>query len=108
MLVVRQQELLVNDYGKWKRDIEAISEFSICQSWTPKIGDKVRLSSIGKAGEIISFSDDGMQLTVLCGVFRSTVNLTEVESLDGQKAEINTSCESKNFASKKEFFLSTY
>ncbi len=57
------------------------------QSWTPKIGDKVRLSSIGKAGEIISFSDDGMQLTVLCGVFRSTVNLTEVESLDGQKVE---------------------
>ena len=24
-------------------------------SWTPKIGEKVRLSSIGKAGEIISF-----------------------------------------------------
>ena len=37
--------------------------------WVPKIGDRVRLSSIGKAGEIISFSDDGMQLTVLCGVF---------------------------------------
>jgi len=43
------------------------------------------LSSIGKAGEIIAFSDDGMQLTVLCGVFRSTVSLSEVESLDGQK-----------------------
>ena len=48
------------------------------------------MSSIGKAGEIISFSDDGMQLTVLCGVFRSTVSLSAVESLDGQKAEINT------------------
>ena len=74
------------------------------QSWTPKIGEKVRLSSIGKAGEIISFSEDGMQLTVLCGVFRSTVNLTEVESLDGKKAminsviRVNTSQVRKNFS----------
>ncbi len=73
-------------------------------NWIPKIGEKVRLSSIGKAGEIISFSDDGMQLTVLCGVFRSTVDLSDIESLDGQKASlktvinVNTSKVRKNFS----------
>ena len=73
--------------------------------WVPKIGDKVRLSSIGKAGEIISFSDDGMQLTVLCGVFRSTVRLSDVESLDGQKAEINTTVKVKTSQGRKNFSL---
>ncbi len=74
------------------------------QLWKPIIGEKVRLTSIGKAGEIISFSDDGMQLTVLCGVFRSTVDLTEVESLDGKKVQvsqvvkINSSQIKKNFS----------
>ena len=74
-------------------------------SWTPRIGEIVRLSSIGKAGEIISFSDDGMQLTVLCGVFRSKVSLTEVESLDGQKAEINTLVKVKTSQVRKNFSL---
>ena len=44
-----------------------------------------------------------MQLTVLCGVFRSTVSLSSVESLDGQKAEestvkVKTSQVRKNFS----------
>jgi len=73
--------------------------------WVPKIGDQVRLSSIGKAGEIISFSEDGMQLTVLCGVFRSKVSLTEVESLDGQKPEINLSVQVKTLQARKNLSL---
>ncbi len=75
------------------------------QGWAPKVGDKVRLSSIGKAGEIISFSDDGMQVTVLCGVFRSTVNLTEVESLDGQKVELDKVVQVKTSQVRKNFSL---
>ncbi len=55
------------------------------QSWLPKKGDRVRVSAIGKSGEVIEVSEDGSQLTVLCGVFRSTVDLNAVESLDGQK-----------------------
>ncbi len=80
-------------------------QFQHTKSWSPKIGDKVRISSIGKAGEIISFSDDGMQLTVLCGVFRSTVNLTEVESLDGQRAELNQVFRVNTSQAKKNFSL---
>ena len=55
------------------------------ESWLPKKGDRVRLSTLGKAGEVVDVSDDGLQLTVLCGMFRSIVDLSSVESLDGLK-----------------------
>ncbi|WP_320666460.1 endonuclease MutS2 [Prochlorococcus sp. MIT 1307] len=55
------------------------------QDWAPQVGDQVRLLALGKAGEVIAISDDGLQLTILCGVFRSTVCLADVESLDGRK-----------------------
>ena len=52
-------------------------------AWFPQIGDRVRLLALAKAGEVLAI--DGLQLTVLCGVFRTTVSLAEVESLDGRK-----------------------
>ena len=90
---------------KMQKGHQSDKQIQNIKSWAPKIGDKVRLSSIGKAGEIISFSDDGMQLTVLCGVFRSTVNLSEVESLDGQKAELNKVFKVKTSQVRKNFSL---
>ena len=36
---------------------------------------------------MLAISDDGLQLTVRCGVMRTSVELTAVESLDGRKAE---------------------
>ena len=36
---------------------------------------------------MLAISDDGLQLTVRCGVMRTTVELNAVESLDGRKAE---------------------
>ncbi|ABX08169.1 endonuclease MutS2 [Prochlorococcus marinus] len=57
-------------------------------NWRPKIGDRVRLIALGKSGEIISISEDGCHLTVLCGIFRSTVDLSSIESLDGRKPSI--------------------
>ncbi len=53
--------------------------------WFPKIGDRVRLISLGKSGEVVSISDDGSDITVICGIFRSTVQINAVESLEGQK-----------------------
>jgi len=53
--------------------------------WTPRIGERVRLVSINKPGEIVDISEDGLQITVLCGVFRSIVELSSIESLDGVK-----------------------
>ena len=53
--------------------------------WRPQVGDRIRLLALGKAAEVLSISDDGLQLTVRCGVMRSTVELAAVESLDGRK-----------------------
>ena len=55
--------------------------------WQPVVGDRIRLLALGKAGEVLSISEDGLQLTVRCGVLRTTVDLTAVESLDGRKPE---------------------
>ena len=55
--------------------------------WKPAIGDRIRLLALGKAAEVLGISDDGLQLTVRCGVMRSTVELKAVESLDGRKPE---------------------
>ncbi len=57
--------------------------------WEPKVGDRVRVLTLGKAGEVVSISDNGSQLTVLCGIFRSTVDLSSVETLDGRKASVS-------------------
>jgi DNA mismatch repair protein MutS2 len=55
--------------------------------WRPEPGERIRLLALGKAAEVLAISDDGMQLTVRCGVMRSTVELSGVESLDGRKPE---------------------
>ena len=55
--------------------------------WRPQVGDRIRLLALGKAADVLALSDDGLQLTVRCGVMRSTVDLAAVESLDGRKPE---------------------
>ncbi|BEV36134.1 endonuclease MutS2 [Synechococcus sp. M16CYN] len=55
--------------------------------WRPKVGDRIRLLALGKAAEVLSMSDNGLQLTVRCGVMRTTVDIGLVESLDGRKPE---------------------
>ena len=51
------------------------------------MGDRVRLLALGKAADVLVISDDGLQLTVRCGVMRTTVDLAAVENLDGRKPE---------------------
>ncbi len=56
--------------------------------WVPKIGDQVRLLSLGKAGQVLEISEDGLQLTIRCGVLRSKVHLESIESLEGEKPKL--------------------
>ncbi|MBM5817925.1 MAG: endonuclease MutS2, partial [Cyanobacteria bacterium K_Offshore_surface_m2_239] len=37
------------------------------QGWLPKVGERVRVLSLGKAGEVLALDDDGRELTVRCG-----------------------------------------
>lgn len=55
--------------------------------WRPAVGDRLRVLALGKAAEVLAISEDGTQLTVRCGVMRTTVELSAVESLDGRKPE---------------------
>ena len=55
--------------------------------WRPVVGDRIRVLALGKAAEVLGISEDGLQLTVRCGVMRSTGELTAVESLDGRKPD---------------------
>ncbi len=50
------------------------------------MGDRVRVLSLGKAGEVLALSDDGRDLTVRCGVMRLSLELTAMEGLHGEKA----------------------
>jgi DNA mismatch repair protein MutS2 len=57
------------------------------QGWMPAVGDRVRLLALGKAAEVLAISSDGRELTVRCGVLRSTVELAAIEGLHGEKPE---------------------
>ncbi|MFM7266524.1 MAG: endonuclease MutS2 [Cyanobium sp.] len=53
--------------------------------WRPAVGDRVRLLALGKAAEVLAIAPDGLELTVRCGVLRSTVPLAAIEGLQGEK-----------------------
>ena len=55
------------------------------KGWLPKVGDRVRVLSLGKAAEVLSLSEDGRELSVRCGVMRLNLELSAIEGLQGEK-----------------------
>ncbi|MCP9927313.1 endonuclease MutS2 [Cyanobium sp. CH-040] len=53
--------------------------------WMPVVGERVRVLSLGKAGEVLELTDDGRELTVRCGVLRLSVPVEGIEGLQGEK-----------------------
>jgi DNA mismatch repair protein MutS2 len=56
--------------------------------WRPAVGDRVRVLALGKAAEVLAIAPDGLELTVRCGVLRSTVALSAIEGLNGEKPTV--------------------
>ncbi|MDJ0632131.1 MAG: endonuclease MutS2 [Xenococcaceae cyanobacterium MO_188.B29] len=56
-------------------------------NYKPKVGEKIRISSLGQTGEVLSIQEEQETLTVRFGIMKMTVSLTEIESLSGQKVE---------------------
>jgi DNA mismatch repair protein MutS2 len=54
----------------------------------PKVGDRVRIPRLNQTAEVLSAPDDDGELTVRFGLMKMAVTLADVESLDGQKAEM--------------------
>ncbi|MBD2385427.1 endonuclease MutS2 [Cylindrospermum sp. FACHB-282] len=53
----------------------------------PKVGDRLRIPKLGQTAEVLTAPDEDGELTVRFGIMKMTVQLADVESLDGQKAE---------------------
>lgn len=53
--------------------------------WRPEVGERIRLLSLGKAAQVLEISADGRELSVRCGVLRLQVDLSGIESLQGEK-----------------------
>jgi DNA mismatch repair protein MutS2 len=56
--------------------------------YRPKVGERVRLASLGaQVAEVIEEADDDGKVAVRFGIMKMTVDLSDIESLKGEKAE---------------------
>jgi DNA mismatch repair protein MutS2 len=54
----------------------------------PKEGDRVRIPSLGQTAEVLGNPDEDGKLMVRFGLMKMTVSLEDIESLQGEKADI--------------------
>lgn len=54
----------------------------------PGVGDRVRIPRLGQTAEVLTQPDADGELTVRFGLMKMTVSLADVESLQGEKAEL--------------------
>ena len=57
-------------------------------SYKPQIGEKIRIPRLNQTGEVLSIDEEEEELTVRFGIMKMNVGMAEIESLDGQKAEV--------------------
>ncbi|MDB9313984.1 endonuclease MutS2 [Spirulina sp. CS-785/01] len=58
------------------------------QGYLPKVGERVRIPSLGQTAEVLDIGENQKNITVRFGLMKTTVPITDVESLDGQKVEV--------------------
>ncbi|MEL6221769.1 MAG: endonuclease MutS2 [Cyanobacteria bacterium J06627_8] len=56
--------------------------------YRPQLGERVRIPRLGQTAEVLTLPDDDGELTVRFGLMKMTVSLSDVESLQGEKAEL--------------------
>lgn len=57
-------------------------------AFKPEVGDRIRIPRLGQMAEVLSAPDENGQLSVRFGIMKMSVSLADIESLDGQKAEM--------------------
>ena len=60
-------------------------------SWSPKIGDFIKIKSLNSTGQIIDIDQKARSFEVKCGSFRSTLLINEFEGLNGEKPNFKNS-----------------
>ncbi len=56
-------------------------------SFQPKLGDRIRIPSLGQTAEVITAPNHEGELTVRFGIMKMNLNLADIESLTGEKAQ---------------------
>jgi DNA mismatch repair protein MutS2 len=56
--------------------------------YRPTVGDRIRIPSLGQTAEVLTAPDDDHRITVRFGLMKTTVGLADIESLQGEKAEV--------------------
>ncbi len=56
-------------------------------TFKPQVGDRIRIPSIGQKAEVIGLAPGEEEVTVRFGLMKMTVNVTEIESMTGEKVE---------------------
>jgi DNA mismatch repair protein MutS2 len=66
---------------------EAAPPPKIQPGFMPKLGDRVRIPKLGQTAEVLTIPDVEGNFSVRFGMMKMTVQLQDIESLDGQKPE---------------------
>ncbi len=56
--------------------------------YKPQTGDRIRIPSLGQTAEVLAEPDEDGKVMVRLGLMKMTVGLAEIESLQGEKAEL--------------------
>lgn len=98
--VIRQLQKGDRTMQKTQQATEAINRITakeLAKTYTPKpakpgykpiLGERVRIPRLNQTGEVLSIDEATEQLVVRFGIMKMNVGLREIESLDGQKAEV--------------------
>ncbi|MFB2878834.1 endonuclease MutS2 [Floridanema aerugineum] len=54
----------------------------------PEVGDRIRIPKLNQTAEVLTAADENGNLSVRFGIMKMTVSLADVESLNGEKAEL--------------------
>lgn len=76
----------LNDIAQ--RHLPAASPPKPKPGFKPHVGDRIRIPRLNQTAEVLTAPDEDGELTVRFGIMKMTVLLSDVESLDGQKAEM--------------------
>ncbi|MFP4413778.1 endonuclease MutS2 [Coleofasciculus sp.] len=57
-------------------------------AFQPKVGDRIRIPRLNQTAEVLTPADEDGDLTVRFGLMKMTVSLADIESLEGEKAQI--------------------
>jgi len=72
-----------------------LTPLKVKSSYKPKVGERVRILSIGQTAEVLTVDDDTEQLSARFGIMKMIIPFTDIESLDGKRFEKVTSTPEK-------------